>query len=141
MLGIVAPDGRKACCSMRAILPRPAYPSSSTRPGLLMFSGNDHRDDFDLADVACFNDYEAQLACRTYRPVARKTGAKVKALVVTRGGGGLLDFADGQRHEIPCVKADEVVDPTGCGDAYRSGLLYGIAQGWNWRDAPAVWRP
>jgi adenosine kinase len=41
-------------------------------------------------------------------------------------------FAGGQRHEIPCVQAERVVDPTGCGDAYRAGLLYGIAHGWDW---------
>jgi adenosine kinase len=43
-----------------------------------------------------------------------------------------LVIADGKRHEIPCVKAEAVVDPTGCGDAYRAGLLYGIARGWDW---------
>jgi adenosine kinase len=58
----------------------------------------------------------------------------VKALIVTRGGEGSWIFADGQRHEIPCVKASEIVDPTGCGDAYRAGLLYGITRGWNWID-------
>jgi adenosine kinase len=41
-------------------------------------------------------------------------------------------YADGRRHEIPCVPATEVVDPTGCGDAYRAGLLYGIAEGMDW---------
>jgi adenosine kinase len=42
-------------------------------------------------------------------------------------------YAAGQRHEIPCVKAQEVVDPTGCGDAYRAGLLYGIVNGMDWK--------
>jgi adenosine kinase len=41
-------------------------------------------------------------------------------------------FAGNQRHDIPCVQADSVVDPTGCGDAYRAGLLYGISHGWDW---------
>jgi adenosine kinase len=58
----------------------------------------------------------------------------VKALVVTLGAKGSLIFAGGKRHEIPCAKADKVVDPTGCGDAYRAGLLYGIARGWDWPD-------
>jgi adenosine kinase len=56
----------------------------------------------------------------------------VKALVVTLGAQGSLVHAGGTRHEIPCVKADRLVDPTGCGDAYRAGLLYGITQGWDW---------
>ena len=58
--------------------------------------------------------------------------AKVKALIVTLGPAGSHIYTGGQRLEIPCVEADEVVDPTGCGDAYRSGLLYGIDQGWDW---------
>ena len=56
----------------------------------------------------------------------------VKALIVTLGGDGSEIYADGRRITIPSVKADELVDPTGCGDAYRAGLLHGIAQGWSW---------
>jgi adenosine kinase len=56
----------------------------------------------------------------------------VKALIVTKGGEGSEIRANGQRYDIPCVQADEVIDPTGCGDAYRSGLLYGIANGFDW---------
>jgi adenosine kinase len=56
----------------------------------------------------------------------------VKALVCTLGAKGSVILAGGQRHEIPCVQAERVVDPTGCGDAYRAGLLYGIAHGWDW---------
>jgi adenosine kinase len=51
---------------------------------------------------------------------------------VTRGGEGSEILAGGRRYEIPCVEADRIVDPTGCGDAYRSGLLYGIANGFDW---------
>jgi adenosine kinase len=56
----------------------------------------------------------------------------VKALIYTLGAKGSVILADGRRHEIPSVKADDVVDPTGCGDAYRAGLLYGIARSWDW---------
>jgi adenosine kinase len=85
-----------------------------------------------LANYACFNDYEAQMACdRTGRSLEQLAG-EVNALIVTRGGEGSHIYAEGQRFDIPCVKADEVIDPTGCGDAYRAGLLYGIAEGWNW---------
>ena len=56
----------------------------------------------------------------------------VDALIVTKGASGSTIYAKGQRHDIPSVKADEVVDPTGCGDAYRAGLLYGIAAGLDW---------
>jgi len=56
----------------------------------------------------------------------------VKALVVTLGGNGSQIYADGGRIDIPTVPAAQVVDPTGCGDASRAGLLYGIARGWGW---------
>jgi adenosine kinase len=56
----------------------------------------------------------------------------VKALVYTRGAEGSTILAAGQRHQIDPVEADQVVDPTGCGDAYRAGLLYGIARGLDW---------
>ena len=51
---------------------------------------------------------------------------------MTLGSEGSTIYADGQRYTIPCVKALDVVDPTGCGDAYRAGLLYGIAHNWDW---------
>ena len=59
----------------------------------------------------------------------------MKALVYTQGARGSIIFAGGQRHDVPCVQAESVVDPTGCGDAYRAGLLYGISHGWDWPSA------
>ena len=57
---------------------------------------------------------------------------EVRALIVTRGSEGSLIHTAGQCLSIPCVEADEVIDPTGCGDAYRAGLLYGISHEWDW---------
>ena len=57
---------------------------------------------------------------------------RVKAFVVTRGAAGSIIHANGRQTEIPSVKPDEMVDPTGCGDAFRAGLLYGIAAGLDW---------
>ena len=57
---------------------------------------------------------------------------RVKGLVVTLGAKGSLIYSGGRQIEIPCAKADSVIDPTGCGDAYRAGLLYGLAQGMDW---------
>ena len=70
------------------------------------------------------------LCDRTGRSLEQLAGG-VKALIVTRGSEGSHIYTNGQRLEIPCVEADEVIDPTGCGDAYRSGLLYGISNGWD----------
>jgi adenosine kinase len=56
----------------------------------------------------------------------------VKALIITEGGDGSVIYVDGTPLRIPSVKAEALLDPTGCGDAYRAGLLYGIAQGFDW---------
>ena len=100
--------------------------------GLPMFSAAELEEFIRLADYVAVNDYEGKM-------LEEKTGRKleaiakdVKALVVTLGAHGSRILAGGKRHEVPCVKAEAVVDPTGCGDAYRAGLLYGIANGWDW---------
>jgi len=86
-----------------------------------------------LATYACFNDYEAKLLCDRSNRSIERLADEVEALIVTLGGEGSRIYSRGVCHEIPCVQAATVVDPTGCGDAYRSGLLYGIAAGWDWQ--------
>jgi adenosine kinase len=100
--------------------------------GLPMFSRDELAEFLRLASYVAVNDYEGKL-------LEEKTGLRlediargVRALVATRGAEGSTILAGGQRHEIPSVEAQSVADPTGCGDAYRAGLLYGIAQGWDW---------
>lgn len=84
------------------------------------------------ADYLTLNDYEAKLLQeRTGRDLAA-LAREVRALVVTLGAQGSEIHADGAVHRIPPAPAREVVDPTGCGDAYRAGLMYGILQGWDW---------
>jgi adenosine kinase len=132
-LGIVAPDGRDGMVAHARNFAAAGVPFVfDPGQGLPMFSGDDLMEFMKLADYACFNDYEAKLLCdRTGRSLEQLAG-EVRALIVTRGGEGSHIYADGQLHEIPCVAADALIDPTGCGDAYRSGLLYGIANGWDW---------
>ncbi len=132
-LGIVAPDGRDGMLQHARDFAAAGVPFVfDPGQGLPMFSGDDLMDFLRLADYACFNDYEAKLACdRTGRSL-EQLAAEVKALIVTRGGEGSEIYVDGQKLEIPCVQPDAIVDPTGCGDAYRGGLLYGIAQGFDW---------
>lgn len=132
-LGIVAPDGREGMLQHARDFAAAGVPFIfDPGQGLPMFSGDDLMDFLSLADYACFNDYEAKLASdRTGRSIEQLAKA-VKALIVTRGGEGSEIHADGQVYQIPCVPPDAIVDPTGCGDAYRSGLLYGIAQGYDW---------
>ena len=132
-LGIVAPDGREGMMQHARDFAAAGVPFIfDPGQGLPMFSGDELLDFMGLADYACFNDYEARLLTgRTGRSLDQLAG-EVKALIVTRGGEGSTIYADGQRLEIPCVQASAIVDPTGCGDAYRSGLLYGIANDLDW---------
>jgi adenosine kinase len=130
-LGIVAPDGRDGMQKHARDFAAAGIPFLfDPGQGLPMFSGDDLLEFMRLADYACFNDYEAQLLCDRTGRTLDELALEVRALIVTRGGSGSEIRTNGQLIEIPCVKADQVVDPTGCGDAYRSGLLYGIAAGW-----------
>ena len=132
-LGIVAPDGREGMMQHARDFAAAGVPFIfDPGQGLPMFNGDELLDFMELADYACFNDYEAKLLSdRTGRSLEQLAG-DVKALIVTRGGEGSEIYADGRRYDIPCVPAAQVVDPTGCGDAYRAGLLYGIANGFDW---------
>jgi len=132
-LGIVAPDGREGMMQHARDFAAAGVPFIfDPGQGLPMFNGDELLDFMKLADYACFNDYEAKLLSdRTGRSLDQLAG-EVTALIVTRGAQGSHIYADGQCHDIPCVEADQIRDPTGCGDAYRSGLLYGIANGYDW---------
>ncbi|HET6718951.1 MAG TPA: carbohydrate kinase family protein [Rhodocyclaceae bacterium] len=132
-VGIVAPDGREGMVQHARQFAEAGIPFVfDPGQGLPMFSGDDLLDFMKLADFACFNDYEAKLLCdRTTRSL-EALASEVKALIVTRGGEGSDIYTGGKKITIPCVPAGAIVDPTGCGDAYRSGLLYGIAAGFDW---------
>lgn len=132
-LGIVAPDGREGMMQHARDFAAAGLPFIfDPGQGLPMFSGDELLEFMKLAEYACFNDYEAKLLCdRTGRNLDQ-LAKEVKALIVTKGGDGSEIRANGQCIDIPCVKADQLLDPTGCGDAYRAGLLYGIANGYEW---------
>jgi adenosine kinase len=100
--------------------------------GLPMFSGEELGEFLRLADYVALNDYEGKLLEEKTGRRLEAMAREVKALIYTQGARGSIIFTGGQRHDIPCVQADSVVDPTGCGDAYRAGLLYGLSHGWDW---------
>jgi len=132
-LAIVAPDGREGMVAHVNELGSARIPFIFD-PGqqLPVFSGADLLAMIDAASYVAVNDYEGRvLADRTERPL-EELARMVDALIVTRGAEGSTIYAGGRRHDIPSVKAEAVVDPTGCGDAYRAGLLYGIAAGLDW---------
>ena len=133
-LGIIAPDGRDGMFQHAREFREAGIPFLfDPGQGMPMFSGEELLEFVDMADYLALNDYEAQLMQEKTGQTLEALAKKVRALVVTLGARGSVIHAEGQRHEIPCVEADEVVDPTGCGDAYRAGLLYGMAQEWDWQ--------
>ena len=132
-LAVIAPDGRdgmflhaREC--FEAGIPFLFDPGQ----GLPMFNGAELLKFIEMANYLAVNDYEAQLLQDKTGLTLKALATKVKALIVTLGSEGSTIYADGQIFDIPCVKAHDIVDPTGCGDAYRAGLLYGIAHGWDW---------
>ena len=132
-LAIIAPDGRDGMFQharecFEAGIPFLFDPGQ----GLPMFNGDELLQFIEMADYLAVNDYESQIIQDKTGLNLQQLAAKVKALVVTLGGQGSQIYADGVCHEIPCIKAMHIVDPTGCGDAYRAGLLYGMARGWDW---------
>ncbi|WP_306602788.1 carbohydrate kinase family protein [Azonexus sp.] len=132
-LGIVAPDGREGMMQHARDFAAAGVPFIfDPGQGLPMFSGDDLLDFMKLADYACFNDYEAKLACDRTGHSLEQLAAEVRALIVTRGAEGSEIFVQGERLHIPCVEPDAILDPTGCGDAYRAGLLYGLANSFDW---------
>ncbi len=132
-LGIVAPDGRDAMLQHARDFASQGTPFIFD-PGqnLPLFSKEELLTFLDQCAWCVMNDYESQLLMNTTDQTIEALVSRVEALVVTRGGEGSVVHTDGKTIEIPSVTVEKAVDPTGCGDAYRAGLLYGLEQGWDW---------
>lgn len=132
-LAIVAPDGREGMLQHARELADLGTPFMfDPGQGLPMFTGEELESFVRQASYVAVNDYEGKLLEERIGRKLEDIAATLKALFLTRGAEGSIIYADGRRIDIPCVKATELVDPTGCGDAYRAGLLYGIAGGFDW---------
>jgi adenosine kinase len=132
-LGIVAPDGREGMRSHLSEFAAAGIPVIfDPGQGLPLFSGAELVEMIDCADYVAVNDYEARLLAERTGLTIEAIAKRVKALIVTRGAEGSLIHVDGTVLEIAAVRPAALVDPTGCGDAYRAGLLYGIANSWDW---------
>ena len=132
-LGIVSPDGRQGMMEHARQFNEAGIPFIfDPGQGLPMFSGVELQDFIGLADYVTLNDYEAQLLQERTGHKLEKLAGEVKALIVTLGAQGSRIYADGQIHDIPVARPRAVMDPTGCGDAYRAGLMYGMLQGYDW---------
>jgi adenosine kinase len=132
-LGIVAPDGRQGMLQHAQDFAAAGIPFIfDPGQGLPMFNGEELLAFIDKATYVTVNDYEAQLLENRTGLTSAQLAQRVTALIVTRGAEGSLIYAGGKTVTIPSAKAEVIKDPTGCGDAYRAGLLYGIAKGLDW---------
>ena len=131
-LGIVSPDGRDAMIQhaeqfAAAVIPFVFDPGQ----GLPMFDGDSLRHFITQATWVTVNDYEGKMLTERTGWDAAEISSKVKGLVITLGAHGCEVWQDRQKTLVAPVKAETVVDPTGCGDAWRSALLFGLDQGWD----------
>ncbi len=131
--GIVAPDGRDAMLQHATEFAERGTPFIfDPGQGLPMFDGADLDGFIDKAEWVVVNDYESRVLCEKTGLAIEDIARRVSALVVTLGARGAEVHTGGQTIDIEPVKASRAVDPTGCGDAFRGGLLYGLAAGLDW---------
>ena len=131
-LAIIAPDGRDAMWLHAEQLSRAGIPFIfDPGQGLPMFDGEELRAFVDKASWVALNDYEAKMLCdRTGHSLATLSRSHLKGVAVTLGAQGCEIWVQGERTHIAGESAAAVVDPTGCGDAFRAGLLYGLERDW-----------
>ena len=127
VIGIVAPDGRRGMIEHAEQFADLGIPFIfDPGQGLPMFDAADLDRFIEYANWVAVNDYEWQLLQQKTGWTVSDVTQRVEALIVTRGGKGSIIHTQDAEFEIPCAKASAVVDPTGCGDAYRAGLLHGL---------------
>ena len=132
-LGIVAPDGRQAMMEHAAQFAAAKIPFIfDPGQGLPMFGAEELKTFIRQARWVAVNDYEWGLLQQKTGFTVSDITARVEALVVTRGAEGSVVYTKGGTLTVPCAKPKTVVDPTGCGDAYRAGLIHGLLHGRDW---------
>lgn len=138
-LGFISPDGRDGMVQHARQFAAAGIPFIfDPGQGLPMFNGEELLQFVELATWVIVNDYESQLLCERTQRSCEELARTVQALIVTRGGEGSTVYAQGQRIEVPVVKARVVNDPTGCGDAYRAGIAYGLMKGMDWETTARI---
>ncbi|MDH3872126.1 MAG: carbohydrate kinase family protein [Gammaproteobacteria bacterium] len=138
-LGMVSPDGRQGMLDhaeqfIEAGIPFVFDPGQ----GLPLFGGEELRGFIEKATWVCVNDYESQLLQERTGLSPHEIAEQVDALIVTRGGKGSHIYTENERIDILAARARELIDPTGCGDAYRGGLLYGLMNNFDWETTGQV---
>lgn len=132
-LGIVSPDGREGMLQHAEQFAAAGIPFIfDPGQGLPMFDADELNRFISQATWLAVNDYEWQLIQDRTGLSVEQAAAELEALIVTRGGEGSHIHTGGRRLDIPAAQARELNDPTGCGDAYRAGLLFGLSKGYDW---------
>lgn len=132
-IGIVSPDSYEGMIQNAREFAEAGIPFIFD-PGQAMplFNGAELRAFIEQADYVTVNDYESNLLAERTGWSEAEIAAKVKAYIATRGPKGAVIYADGEAHEIPPARERAITDPTGCGDAFRAGLIFGILRGCDW---------
>ncbi len=132
-LGIVSPDGRSGMLQHAQEFHAARIPFVfDPGQGMPMFNGQELLNFVEQADYVTVNDYEAKLLQDKTGQTIAQLAKRTRAFIITLGAQGSVIYTDGKEISIPTPKAEALLDPTGCGDAYRAGLLHGIQQGWDW---------
>jgi adenosine kinase len=132
-IGIVAPDGRDGMIQHSTGFAAAKIPFIfDPGQGLPMFDGEALRAFIEQATYVTLNEYEWELVQQRTGWTAADVAKRVDALIVTRGGEGSVIYAKGKEIKVPTAKPNAIVDPTGCGDAYRGGLLHGLLHNQDW---------
>jgi len=134
-IGIVSPDGRQGMLEHATQFAEAGIPFIfDPGQGLPMFGREELRQFIEQSTWVAVNDYEGQLLQDRTGWDEEAIAGRVQALIVTRGAEGSTIFADGGRLELPAIPPADLMDPTGCGDAYRAGLLFGLGRNMSWED-------
>ena len=133
---IVAPDSKEGMISHAKRLHAQGTPFIfDLGQAMPLFDGEEISAMLELASAMTVNDYEASVVEQRTGKSIQQLAEGLQAALVTRGGEGATLYTGGQQEHIAPVTPTAVVDPTGCGDAHRAGLLYGLTAGWSWSDA------
>ncbi len=132
-LGLISPDGRDGMIQHAEQFANANIPFIfDPGQGLPMFGAEELNTFLEQASYVTVNDYESQLMQERTGLSEGEIAQRVDALIVTRGGEGSNVYASGKKLSIPAVSVEDIKDPTGCGDAYRAGLIYGLMEDMDW---------
>lgn len=134
--GIIAPDSKEGMFAHAARLHSADIPFVfDLGQAMPLFDGDDIRNMLKMAAILCVNEYEANVVAQRTGKSMEQIAAGLQGVIVTHGAGDSVVYSQGEPVQVPVGPVEAVVDPTGCGDAHRAGVLYGLTAGWSLADA------